>query len=79
MKIMKKVKIYISPKANILDPQGQAVENALKQLGFTDTKNVRIGKYITLEVENGTKEQIEKMCKQLLANLIIEDYRFEID
>lgn len=77
---MAKVKIYISPKTNILDPQGQAAENALKQLGFTGTKNVRIGKYITLEVDDGAKkEQIEKMCKQLLANPIIEDYRFEID
>jgi len=74
-----RVKIYISPKQGIHDPQGQATENALKHLGFDSTSKVRIGKYITLEVKNGTsKEDIEEMCKKLLANPIIEDYSFEV-
>jgi len=69
------VKIYISPKQGIHDPQGQATENALKHLHFNSTSGVRVGKYITLEVENGTsEEEIHKMCKKLLVNPIIEDY-----
>lgn len=76
---MAKVKIYISPKQGISDPQGQAAQNALDHLGFADIDNVRIGKYITLEVKNGTtKEQIDEMCKKLLANPLIEDYKFEL-
>ncbi len=76
---MKKIKIFISPKKGIHDPQGQASENALKHLGFEDVQNVRIGKYITLDVDKGTsKEQIEEMCHKLLANPIIEEYFFEV-
>ena len=75
-----KVKIYISPKQGILDPQGQAAQNALQHLGFEDVDNVCIGKYITLEVKDGTpKEQIDDMCHKLLANPIIEDYEFELE
>jgi len=73
------VKIYISPKQGIHDPQGQATENALKHLGFNSTSGVRVGKYITFEVENGiSEEEIHEMCKKLLANPIIEDYSFEV-
>jgi phosphoribosylformylglycinamidine synthase len=73
-----KVKIYVSPKKGIFDPQGQAAENALKQLGFADVSNVRIGKYITLEIDGSSEKEIEEMCHKLLANPIIEEYEFEV-
>jgi len=87
---MAKVKVYVTPKKGILDPQGKTVESALKSLGYKNVSNVRIGKYIELEVTGGprrldrarrgpaTGKQIEEMCKKLLANPIIEDYRFEV-
>ena len=79
---MTKVKIYVSPKKGILDPQGKAVESALNSLGYKNISNVRIGKYIELEITGDTGHttgrQIEEMCKKLLANPIIEDYRFEV-
>ena len=63
------------------DPQGATVSGALSQLGFDSVKNVRVGKYITLEIETPTKEEAESavsnMCEQLLANSVIEEYRFE--
>ena len=63
------------------DPQGATVSGALSQLGFDSVKNVRVGKYITLEIEKPTKEEAESavsnMCEQLLANTVIEEYRFE--
>jgi len=73
-----KVKIYISPKKDIRDPQGVAVENALKHLGFDTAENVRVGKYITMDVDGEDKEKIEEMCNKLLANTIIEDFTFEV-
>lgn len=77
---MAEIKIFISPKKGILDPQGQATENALKHLGFETVDNVRIGKYITLQVEDGaTKEQIDDMCHKLLVNPLVEDYEFELE
>ena len=76
---MAQVKIYISLKQGIHDPQGQATENALKHLGFDSASSVRVGKYITFDVKSGTsKEDIDQMCKKLLANPIIEDYSFEV-
>jgi phosphoribosylformylglycinamidine synthase len=81
---MAKVKLYISPKKGILDPQGKTIESALKSLGYKNVRNVRIGKYIELELTTQqpnhptTKKQIEEMCNKLLANPIIEDYHFEV-
>jgi phosphoribosylformylglycinamidine synthase len=79
---MAKVKIYVSPKKGILDPQGKAVESALISLDYKNVSNVRIGKYIELEMTGDrgqtTGKQIEEMCKKLLTNPIIEDYRFEV-
>lgn len=78
---MAKVKVYISLKEGILDPQGKTVGNALKQLGYENVDNVRIGKYVTLDLENGSdpKKQIDEMCHKLLANPIIEDFTYEIE
>ena len=73
--------IYVSLKSTVSDPQGATVSGALSQLGFDSVKNVRVGKYITLEIEKPSKEEAEsavsKMCEQLLANTVIEEYRFE--
>jgi phosphoribosylformylglycinamidine synthase PurS subunit len=78
---MARVKIYVSLKDGILDPQGQTIGSALGNLGYENVKDVRIGKYITLEIEDGgnIEKQIDEMCHKLLANPIIEDYRYEID
>ena len=69
-------------KPEILDPQGKAVELGLKNLGISQTKDVRIGKYITLEIdapnEQDAKEMVENACKNLLANLIMETYQYTI-
>jgi len=67
-----KARVLVRPKAGILDPQGQAVERALPALGFTDVRNVRIGRLIELEVEDPS--QLAEMCERLLANPLIEDY-----
>ena len=77
-----KVKIYVTHKKGVLDPQGKTVESALKTLGYKNIFGVHIGKYIEIEVE-GTREKVEKqvkeMCDKLLSNPIIEQYRFEVE
>ncbi len=76
-----RVSVYITPKAGVLDPQGQAVLGSLHSLGYTEVADVRIGKYIVLELEGADPAQVEarvqEMCSRLLANPIIEDFRFE--
>lgn len=79
---MFRVSVYVTPKAGVVDPQGAVVERALPALGHSSAKNVRIGRYITLDVQ-GTdaakvNADVDDMCRRLLANPIIEDYRFEI-
>ena len=80
---MAKVKIYITPKKGILDPQGKTIEAALHSLGYKKVSRVRIGKYIELDIESQDhriiESQIKEMCKKLLANPVIEDYRFEVE
>ena len=80
------IHVYVTPKAGILDPQGATVERALPALGFSGVSDVRIGKYIELHLQPAegadpaaVREQIDDMCRRLLSNPIIEDYRFEID
>ena len=70
-----RVRVLIRPKAGILDPQGQAVERALPALGFTDVSNVRVGRVVELDVEDGRR--VGEMCERLLANPLIEDYSIE--
>lgn len=76
-----KVIINISLKNGVLDPEGQAIENVLSNLNFTDVSNVRIGKQIILNVNKPTKEEVLKiadnMCRDLLANTVIENYHIE--
>jgi phosphoribosylformylglycinamidine synthase PurS subunit len=67
-----RVQVLIRPKRGILDPQGQAVEQALGALGFEGVRNVHVGRLIELDVE--TAHQVPEMCERLLANPLIEDY-----
>lgn len=73
-----KVRITIRLKPGVLDPQGRAVHHALDGLGFDGVEDVRVGRMIELEVADGTDEEtLRKMCEQLLANTVIEDYAIE--
>ena len=75
-------KVFVTPKRGVLDPQGKAVAHALHALGFLDVGDVRIGKYIEVRLEgtgDGQAEgRVREMCQKLLANQVIEDFRFEI-
>ena len=70
-------------KSGILDVQGKTVENSLHSIGFESMANVRIGKYVQLEIEaessNQANEQVKSACEQLIANPIIENYEIQID
>ncbi len=71
-------KVYVTLKKGVLDPQGQAVQKTLARTGFEEALSVRMGKYIELEVADGTPAaRVEEMCKKLLANTVIEDYRID--
>ena len=72
---MPHVRILIRPKAGILDPQGQAVEQALPALGFAGVSNVHVGRLVELDVEDVS--QLDSMCEQLLTNPLIEDYEIQ--
>ncbi|WP_070120963.1 phosphoribosylformylglycinamidine synthase subunit PurS [Bacillus marinisedimentorum] len=78
---MYKVKVYVTLKQGVLDPQGKAVNNSLHKLGYDEVEDVRIGKYMELTVNDtaNIEERIEEMCDKLLANPVIEDYRYEIE
>ncbi len=75
--------MYVTPRKGILDPQGRAVEQSLKSLGFGGVGAVRVGRYIVLELDasniDQARETVRGMCDQLLTNPNIEDYTFEID
>lgn len=77
-----KAKIYVTLKSGVLDPQGKAIEGALKGLGFEGASNVRQGKVIELTLAEGdeaaAKARIEDMCKRLLANPVMENYSIEL-
>ena len=78
----KTVRVYVTLKRGVLDPQGSAVGRALRTLGYSEVEGVRLGKYIELELEDGKSEaegrrRLDEMCRRLLANTVIEDYRFE--
>ncbi|MDV2886773.1 phosphoribosylformylglycinamidine synthase subunit PurS [Alkalihalophilus pseudofirmus] len=78
---MYKVKVYVTLRESVLDPQGVAVKSALHTMDYKEVEDVRIGKYLELAVnETGNIEaRIEEMCEKLLANTVIEDYRYEIE
>jgi phosphoribosylformylglycinamidine synthase PurS subunit len=76
------VRVFITPKRGVLDPQGKAIEHSLHALGFTEARDVHLGKYIELCLEGLDPQQArsrtDDMCRKLLANGVIEDYRFEL-
>ncbi len=77
-----RVKIHISLKHGVLDPQGKAIERSLHTLGYSEVRDVRAGKCLDIDVDDASRSAIEarvrEMCDKLLANPVIEDYRFEI-
>ena len=75
-------KVYVTPKKAILDPQGKAIANSLHTLNYNEVGDVRMGKYLEIQLHRLSRSQaeqrVEEMCRRLLANLVIEDFRFEI-
>ncbi len=73
-----KVRVFVRLKPGVLDPQGRAVHHALQGLGFDGVDDVRIGRMVEMNVSEETSDEaLDKMCAQLLANTVIEDYRIE--
>ena len=73
-----KARIFVTLKGGVLDPQGKAIHHALEGLGFSGVNDVRAGKLIELDLADGTSdEDIDAMCRKLLANTVIENYRIE--
>jgi len=71
-----KVEVFVTLKPGVLDPQGRAIQHALTGLGFAGVNDVRAGRYIQLDVTDGTSEaDVRGMCDQLLANTVIENFR----
>ena len=75
-------RVYVTLKRGVLDPQGKAVARSLGSMGFDEVEDVRLGKFVELKLTDGSPEaaraRLEEMCKRLLANTVIEDYRIEI-
>ncbi|KOY81783.1 phosphoribosylformylglycinamidine synthase subunit PurS [Lysinibacillus sp. FSL H8-0500] len=79
---MKKVKIYVTLRESILDPQGSAVQSSLAKIGYDEVADLRIGKYLELtlnDTERDIDSLIKEMCDKVLTNVVIEDYRYEIE
>jgi phosphoribosylformylglycinamidine synthase len=78
-----KATVFVTLKSGVLDPQGQAVSRTLGKLGFEGVRGVRIGKYVEMDLEgddpSAARQQVTKMCEELIANTVIENYRVEID
>lgn len=76
-------RIYVTLRPSVLDPAGTAVESGLRQMDYQGVSNVRIGKYVELNLtandDDEAKTQLDQMCDRLLANPVIENYRFEIE
>lgn len=75
---MTTVRLYVTLKPSLLDSAGRTVASSLQNLGFDEVQNARIGKLIELKVEIYDEARVTEMCKKLLANPVIEDYRFEV-
>jgi len=77
-----KAKIIVMPKRTVLDPQGKTVKRALESMNFAGIKDVRVGKFMEIEIEGGNKAELQKKideaCHKLLSNPVIEEYTFEI-
>ncbi|WP_315790501.1 phosphoribosylformylglycinamidine synthase subunit PurS [Fischerella sp. JS2] len=77
-----RAKIFVTLRPSVLDPAGVAVQSGLKQLGYNNVEQVRIGKYIEVTLispdENSARRNLDQICDQMLANPVIENYRFEL-
>ena len=76
-----KVKVIVTPKETVLDPQGAAVREAMQHLGFSAARDVRIGRYLEIDLEGDAAAQepkLRELCRDLLSNPVIEDYRLEM-
>lgn len=77
-----KARVHVTLKNGVLDPQGKAIGNALNRLGFPEVGDVRQGKFIELEIAESdaarARVRLEEMCRKLLANTVIENYRIEL-
>lgn len=75
---MATVRIFVTLKPSLLDSAGRTVAGSLQKLGFSEVDEVRIGKMIEMKVEDASEQRIKEMCDKLLANPVIEDYRYEV-
>ncbi len=77
-----KAHVWVMPKPSVLDPQGQTIQHALASLGFSEVRDVRQGKFFVLDLDGATREeahkQVERIAREVLANPVIEEFRFEI-
>jgi len=75
-------RVFVTPKRELLDPQGQAIRHSLHALGYAEVADVRFGKYLELEVTGAdpeaVRQRLEEMCRRLLANEVIEEYQIEV-
>ncbi|PLR81313.1 phosphoribosylformylglycinamidine synthase subunit PurS [Bacillus canaveralius] len=79
---MYKVKVYVTLRESVLDPQGKAVEHSLHSLGYNEVADLRIGKYMEVTIgktDRDVEEIVKEICNKILANPVIEDYRYEIE
>jgi phosphoribosylformylglycinamidine synthase subunit PurS len=78
---MYKVKVYVTLKKGVLDPQGVSVKHALHSIDFQEVESVKVGKYMELLIQDRdhVTKRIEEMCERLLANPVIEDYTYEVE
>ncbi len=79
---MIKAKVHVTLKSGILDPQGRTIRQSLETLGFSGVNDVRVGKFLEIELTQDdpaqAEEQLKAMCETLLANMVIEEYRYEL-
>jgi phosphoribosylformylglycinamidine synthase PurS subunit len=79
---MLKATVFVTIKESVLDPQGKTVQGALQKMQFNEVQSVRIGKYLELELDTNDRavagERVKAMCEKLLANTVVEDYRYEL-
>jgi phosphoribosylformylglycinamidine synthase PurS subunit len=79
---MYKVKVFVTLRESVLDPQGTAVKGSLHSLSYTEVQDVRIGKFLELTIEKSDRsidELVKEMCERLLTNTVIEDYTYEVE
>lgn len=79
---MKKVKVYVTLRESVLDPQGSAVMGSLHNMGYDEVQDVRIGKFLELQLTDAERDvdtAVKEMCEKLLTNTVIEDYRYEVE